>query len=100
MASSCSWTAEFPRSECSMNQAKSIFMEYLSAMPDAAKAAQIFTPEAVLEFPYFSSIGIPGRFEGRDAIAGLLQKVVSDFEDFRFQNVKLFPCEDSNRTFA
>lgn len=83
-----------------MNEALPILREYLAAMPDAAKAAQLFAPDAVLEFPYFASVGLPDRFEGRDAIAGLLHKVVLDFEDFRFQNIRLFPAEDVDRAFA
>ncbi len=83
-----------------VNEATSVLFKYLAAMPDAAEAAQVFAPAAVLEFAYFGSLDLPGRFEGREAIAKLLQKVTSDFEDFRFHNIQFFPAQESFRAFG
>ena len=74
--------------------------EYLASIEDLEKALSLFAPDAVLEFPYFSSIGIPSRLEGKEAIRALLEPFLESVSDFRFQNIKIYPLADPNQVFA
>ncbi len=65
------------------------------------KALELFSPDAVFEFPYFPSVGIGGHLVGIDAI----RKQIGDFltnqtEDFKFHNIQIFAAEDPNRAFG
>lgn len=65
---------------------------------DAAFA--LFAPDGVIEFPFFPSVGIPGRIEGAAEIRRQIGQVLATLEDFKFENVQIFAAADPNRAFG
>ena len=48
--------------------AKTLLLELLAVIPDGARAAALFAEDGVLEFPFLHALGIPTRYQGREAI--------------------------------
>lgn len=63
---------------------------------DAQGLRQVLASDAVVELPYAASIGMPTRLEGPDAIARYFSEVGKKlgFSNFRFSNIRAYPCAD------
>jgi hypothetical protein len=57
-----------------MTDAKHLLLELLAVIPDGAKAAALVAADGVLELSFLHTLGIPTRYQGREAI-----KQVYDF---------------------
>ncbi len=54
-----------------MKDAKELLEEFTAtSFRDPKKAAEMFSEDGAFEMPYLESFGIPGRYEGREAIEG------------------------------
>jgi hypothetical protein len=54
-----------------MKNAKELLEEFTAAsFRDPRKEAEMFSEDGAFEMPYLESFGIPGRYEGREAIEG------------------------------
>ena len=54
-----------------MKNAKELLEEFAAAsFRDPKEAAEMFTEDGAFEMPYLESLGVPGRYEGREAIEG------------------------------
>ena len=51
-----------------MTDAKTLLLELLAVIPDGARSAALFAEDGVLEFPFLHALGIPTRYQGREAI--------------------------------
>jgi len=59
-----------------MKNAKELLEEFTAAsFRDPKKAAGMFTEDGAFEMPYLESLGVPGRYEGREAIEGFFRFV-------------------------
>jgi len=56
---------------------------------DPEKAAEMFADDGAFEMPYLESLGVPGRYEGRDAIEGFFRSVREIYPALEFENVKV-----------
>ena len=65
-----------------MNDPERLLMQYLLAFQDPEKAASVFAEDGVFEMPYFVSLGLDPRYEGRESIRGLISNVLELFPDF------------------
>ncbi len=73
-----------------MKNAKELLEEFTAAsFRDPRKAAEMFTEDGAFERPYLESCGIPGRYEGRQAIEGVFRFVREVYPDMDFENVKV-----------
>lgn len=60
----------------------------------------LFAENAVIEFPYASSLGSPERFEGKSAIYNYIKDVPAKMQDLVFTNIRAYPTSNPNLLFA
>lgn len=60
----------------------------------------LFAEDGVFEFPYMPTIGIPGRFEGHEAIRGVLELIRSHFPSFTLSNIRIHELQDGSGLFV
>ena len=49
----------------------------------------MFTEDGAFEMPYLESLGVPGRYEGREAIEGFFRFVREVYPDMDLENIKV-----------
>jgi uncharacterized protein len=59
-----------------------------------------FAEDAVLEFPFFASIGWPTATKGRDAIRQGLGAFLETMDNFHIQDVRVYDAADPTMVFA
>jgi ketosteroid isomerase-like protein len=64
------------------------------------RCAQLFAEDGVFELPYFPTIGIDPRFEGRDAVRGAFELIRSHFASFTLSNIEIHELKDEFGLFA
>jgi len=73
-----------------MRNARELLEEFTaSSFRDPKKAAGMFTEDGAFEMPYLESLGVPGRYEGREAIEGFFRFVRGVYPDMDLENVKV-----------
>jgi len=73
-----------------MKNAKELLEEFTaSSFRDPKKAAEMFTEDGAFEIPYLESVGVPGRYEGREAIEGFFRVVRALYPDMDLENIKV-----------
>jgi uncharacterized protein len=60
----------------------------------------LFADDGAFEFPYMPTIGIPGRFQGHDAIRGVLELIRSHFPAFTLSNIDIHDLKDGSGLFV
>jgi hypothetical protein len=64
-----------------MKNAKELLEEFTSAsFRDPKKAAEMFTEDGAFEMPYLESFGLPGRYEGREAMIDTPEQAFAEYE--------------------
>ena len=56
---------------------------------DPKQAAAMFTEDGAFEMPYLESFGLPGRYEGREAIAGFFRFVRDLYPDMDLEHINV-----------
>lgn len=69
-----------------MSDAKTLLKEFLGNFREPEKAAALFAEHGAFEMPFFVSLGLPARFEGREGVRGLLATVLEYYPDFEFED--------------
>jgi uncharacterized protein len=65
-----------------MKNARELLEEFTgTSFRDPRKAAEMFAEDGAFEMPYLESLGVPGRYEGRDAIEGFFRFVRDLYPD-------------------
>jgi len=83
-----------------MKTAKELLEEFTAAsFRDPKKAAEMFSEDGAFEMPYLESVGVPGRYQGRDAIEGFFRFVRDIYPDLDLENVKVM-IETPEQVFA
>jgi hypothetical protein len=73
-----------------MKNARELLEEFTAAsFRDPTKAAEMFTDDGAFEMPYLESLGVPGRYEGREAIEGFFRFVREVYPDMDLENMKV-----------
>jgi len=71
-----------------MRSARELLEEFTAAsFRDPRKAAEMFTEDGAFEMPYLESFGLPGRYEGREAIESFFRFVREVYPDMDLENV-------------
>lgn len=79
-----------------MRNAKQLLQEYNDfSFRDPEAAAEMFTEDGAFEMPYFESLGVPGRYQGRDQIQGFFAFVRELFPDLQLVHTKVV-CESAD----
>jgi len=61
----------------------------------------LFSDDALLEFPFFKSIGIGDHLTGKEAIRKQVAPFIkSETENFRFHDIKIWASADPDRAFG
>ena len=83
-----------------MKNAKELLLEFTGfSFKDPEKAAAMFAKDGAFEMPYLTTFGFPGRYQGREEIAGFFRFVRELYPGFRFENIKVL-METPNQAFG
>ncbi|WP_379659982.1 nuclear transport factor 2 family protein [Pseudonocardia aurantiaca] len=74
------------RTPLQMSDAKTLLEEFLRNFRDPEKASALFVEDGAFEMPFFVSLGLPTRFEGREGVKGLIRTVLEYYPDFEFKD--------------
>lgn len=87
-----------PENLRNMKTAKDLLETYLAAISagEVERAIALFADDGGIEFPYFGSVNLPIRYQEPEALRRFFVPVVDGAENFKFQNIKIFPGEDEN----
>ena len=69
-----------------MSDATTLLKEFLGTIRDPEKASALFAEDGAFEMPFFVSLGLPDRFEGPEAVKGLISTVLEYYPDFEFKD--------------
>jgi len=84
-----------------MSDAKTLLKEFLGNFRDPEKASALFTQGGAFEMPFFVSLDLPTRFEGREAVKGLITTVLRYYPDFEIKDEDITALIDTpNQVFA
>jgi hypothetical protein len=73
-----------------MKNARELLEEFTAAsFRDPKKAAEMFTEGGAFEMPYLESVGLPRRYEGREAIEGVFRFVRELYPHMDLENIKV-----------
>ena len=64
------------------------------------RCVALFADDGVFEFPYMPTIGIPARFQGHEAIRGVLELIRSHFPSFTLSNIEIHDLKDGSGLFV
>lgn len=84
-----------------MTTAREIFLTYAQAMAagDAAAAAGCYTEDGVLDFPFWPSLGLTPRYQGRADLEAYLGKLLALVPGFEFIDIDVH-IDSPNAMFA
>src|SRR6266404_6546580 len=82
-----------PENLNNMKTAKQLLETYLAAVSagEMERAIALFAEDRGIEFPYFGSVNLPIRYQGREALRRFFAPVMDGAESFKFKNIKMFP---------
>ncbi|KFA88014.1 nuclear transport factor 2 family protein [Archangium violaceum] len=74
---------------------------HLELIPsDIGRWLELFTDDAVVEFPYAAGLGLPERLEGREAIRQYFMDTPKHFLGLTFTNVRRYPTTEPDVALA
>jgi ketosteroid isomerase-like protein len=60
------------------------------------RCVALFAEDGVFEFPYMPTIGVEARFQGHEAIRGVLELIRSHFPSFTLSNIEIHDLKDGS----
>ena len=104
LAASLSTASPLARSDgSSQKNAVQLLQDYTRRVSpeNVDEVFDLFSEDALLEFPFFKSIGIGDHLTGRETIRKQVAPFVkNETENFRFHDIKIWPSADPNRAFG
>ncbi|MBK1895389.1 nuclear transport factor 2 family protein [Chryseobacterium sp. YIM B02567] len=79
--------------------AKELLLEYLQNIQDPKKEAELFAEDGAIELPYFESVNIPPRYQGRQQIETFISDLLKQAPTFKFINIKVL-IDTPDQVFA
>jgi ketosteroid isomerase-like protein len=64
------------------------------------RCVDLFADDGVFELPYFPSIGMNSRFEGKEAVRGAFELIRSHFSSFTLSNIQIYELKEDACLFA
>jgi ketosteroid isomerase-like protein len=87
-----------------MSTARKLLAEFFECLRNLDTSVDccvaLFAEDGVFEFPYMPTIGIPARFQGHEAIRGVLELIRSHFPSFTLSNIVIHDLEDRSDLFV
>lgn len=72
-----------------MKTAKELLLAYLNNIGNPDFQIELFADDAALELPYLVSLGMPGRWEGKEKLHTFLRNLPNTFQGFTFKNIQI-----------
>ena len=83
-----------------MITAQAVAQQFLADLNHIDRCVDLFAEDGVFEFPYLQEIGQQTRFEGKDAIRSLLERVQVKLSPFTFRNIVIHEMVDPSYVFV
>lgn len=87
-----------------MSSANELIYEFFDCLKhldtSVDRCVDLFAEDGVFEFPYFSTLGMPTRFEGKEAVREVLNLIRSRFSSFTVSNVSIYELKVGNGLFT
>lgn len=87
-----------------MSSAYELINEFFDCLTNLStsvdRCVDLFADDGVFEFPYFSTLGMTTRFEGKAAIREVLNLIRTRFSSFTVSNVSIYELKDGNGLFT
>jgi uncharacterized protein len=87
-----------------MSTARELLTEFFDCLrtlnTSVDRCVALFADDGVFEFPYMPAIGIPARFQGHEAIRGVLELIRSHFPSFTLSNIEIHDLKDESGLFV
>ena len=72
-----------------MKTAKELLMDYLENVGNPDVQIELFADDAAIELPYLTSLGMPGRWEGKETLHTFLKNLPNTFPGFKFHHINI-----------
>ena len=87
-----------------MSTARELLAEFFECLrslnTSVNRCVALFAEDGVFEFPYMPTIGIPARFQGHEAIRGVLELIRSHFPSITLSNIAIHDLKDGSGLFV
>lgn len=64
------------------------------------RCLDLFADDGVFEFPYFTVLGMPSKFEGKTAVRQVLELIRSHFTAFDLSKIEITEAKDGDALFV
>jgi ketosteroid isomerase-like protein len=64
------------------------------------KCVDLFADDGVFEFPYFSVLGMPTRFQGKAELRQVLEMINAHFSGFTLSNIEIHEVKEGDALFV
>ena len=92
------------RNPLAMSTARELLAEFFECLRNLNtsidRCVALFAEDGVFEFPYMPTIGINARFQGHEAIRGVLELIRSHFPSFTLSNIEIHDLKDGSGLFV
>jgi ketosteroid isomerase-like protein len=86
-----------------MSSAQSLLAELFDCLRNldtsVDRCADLFADDGVFDLPYFPTIGMPPRFEGKAAVRSAFALIESHFSSFTLSNIQIHELKDADSLF-
>jgi len=87
-----------------MSSANDLINEFFDCLKNLStsvdRCVELFADDGVFEFPYFATLGMPVRFEGKAAVREVLNLIRSRFSSFTVSNVSIYELKGGKGLFT
>ena len=87
-----------------MSTARELLAEFFECLRNldtsVDRCVALFAEDGVFEFPYMPTIGINARFQGHEAIRGVLELIRSHFPSFTLSNIDIHDLKNGSALFV
>jgi uncharacterized protein len=87
-----------------MSTSRELLAEFLDCLrhlnSSIERCVDLFADDGMFEFPYMPTIGIDARFQGHEAIRGVLELIRSHFSSFKLSNIEIHDLKDGSGLFV
>jgi len=92
------WHLAHMKKASAMSSPKELLSEFFDCLRNLStsvdRCVDLFADDGVFEFPYFATIGMPTRFEGKEAVRQVVNQIRSHFSSFTLSNISVHEFKD------